>query len=118
MGSIRYLPLCLLLAACGPPPIGGAGTTNRGESIVGEILVDPSNSGKHLFLRSPNGWICRSIFLDEARPTRLLQARDVPLACSTGVQGVAEMRATQGAAKVNVEFRLDDGTMGKVVVEN
>jgi len=105
----------LTLSACTSVPIDGGGTTNRGESVVGEVLVDPMNSGNHLFIHSPQGWVCRSIYLEDTRRFQAFQ-RDIPLMCSNGTRGTAVIKGTANAQRLRVEFRLDDGTAGKVAV--
>jgi hypothetical protein len=117
--SIRFWAVgaVLVLAACEPIPVGGAGQTTRGEAIVGEAIVDPLGNENRLIIRSPRGWVCDSTFPSNHGRNSGSANRTVPLTCNNGARGNAIMSIGNFGNRLTVAFSLSNGESGNLVIE-
>lgn len=107
--------LTFTMPACTPVPVGGSGSTQRGEAIAGEILVDPLGAAHELFIRSPKGWQCRSVFASSKGIAKSAN-KTIPLECNNGATGTALLSSNRFGNQISVAFSLSNGENGSIVI--
>lgn len=115
MRIICFLILASFVGAgCAPTSLGTSGQTTAGEAIVGEIVVDLSNSQTKIVIQNPKGWICESKFRSRPKGPDGTKNQFLPLACNNGATGTAIMTYDELAKSIIVVFNLSDGESGSL----
>ena len=114
----RSLALALTLSLLAIPgcsvPMGGTGTTARGEALSAEAVLAPGGQNQ-VTITSLAGWSCSGSYA----VSRQSAVRSFPLSCTNGATGQAMMVVNAPTAdlalqRATVSFRLSNGEQGTV----
>jgi len=103
--------LSLGVAACEPVPMGGEGSTNRGDTLIAEakLGVDGNNQ---IIINSTRGWTCTGNYSRQAAGNST--TRNFPLSCTNGATGNAIMSVNSVQQRATVAVTLNNGDSGRV----
>jgi hypothetical protein len=113
--TIGILSCCVLALAGCEASRGGAGQTTTGQPVVAEIRQD-SNLQQSFTITSVSGWQCAGILTSEQRNNFTSSVITVPLACNTGMSGTSLVAIDRVRGKLDINFRLKDGTVGNAKI--
>lgn len=113
MKEFSLLGAALILAAC-EAATGGAGVTQRGEPLVGDLHVNHSTQDVTTTVTSPAGWNCVGVFKKKADLGVKSSNIPVPLTCSNGAKGNGIISYNQYTNTATMAFSLANGERGSV----
>jgi hypothetical protein len=108
---ILFSILSLGVAACVTVPVGGEGSTNRGDTLIAEAKLSPDGNNQ-IIINSARGWTCSGNYSRQAAGNST--TRKFPLSCSNGATGNAIMSVNSVQQRSTVAFTLNNGESGRV----
>lgn len=112
--ALGLLGAALVLSGC-EATRGGAGQTTTGQPVVAEIKQD-ANLQQSFTITSVDGWQCTGVLTKEQRNNITASVITVPLTCNTGANGTSLVSIDRMRGKLDINFRLSNGTVGNAKI--
>jgi len=109
--SVMFSILSLGMAACAPVPMGGEGTTNKGDTLIAEAKLGYDGNNQ-VIINSTRGWTCTGNYSTQGAGNST--TRNFPLSCNNGATGNAIMSVNSVQKRATVAFTLNNGEAGRV----